>query len=1051
MKRTLIKIVFATSLSFVATLLSIAQTYNFKNYSTQEGICDPYVYSINQDKDGFIWVGTGEGLCRFDGFNFQSVPDSILSGVVNTSFKDSKGTLWFGINSGEIFYLQDGVINPLPSNDTISSVITSFAEYNQKIYVASQNNGILVIDENLSTKVISGPFENSLINTLNISSEGLLLIGTMDGMKVYQITDDPYLLKELLTINELEYISVQSIAKSNKENCYWIGTDGEGLYLMDFNSSSIRNYRINKVGDEVGLSTQSIQSVLEDKENNLWISTFGNGVFRLINPESNESLKYINYVPENGISHNFIRSIFIDVEGNKWFGTFSNGVDLMQDETFLFYKGSDVTAVVSDEDYYWIASKGNIKKQNIYEKEDIVEYNQSNGLPDDKIMSLYLDEDGKLWIGTQYKGVYTIGKNGRWASKYDLSNVSLGNQINFIEGYQNKIYFATNNGVYILTPQTKSEINLTTRDGLPHNSISHIYFDKEGRGWLATKTNTLYYIKDDKLESGDGLQTERGEIEFKAITQDQTGDIWAGSYRDGLFRFTKDSVYNYRTTSGLKSNFCYSIEVDPNGNIWVGHRQGLSQLNTSNNKINVYEPEHGFNGDCNLNAIAKNKDGLLYIGTTDGLISYNFKQDKVNNTPPMLNILSAYLNDEPIDLKNGLSLKYGAYKLRIDFIGLNYQAPEGVVYQYMLEGQGFDQEFGEPTHVNTETYNNLRDGEYSFVLRAFNQDGIYNDEPLTIKIDIKKPFWKTLWFFITSFVIIIFVFFVIIKYRESKQKQLQEYLENQLAIRTKEVIAQKNEIELKNRDITDSINYAQRIQASILPSIRRLQDHFSGSFVFYKPRDIVSGDFYWFDIVKDEKFVIVCADSTGHGVPGAFMSMIGTTLIKDICMRSDVNSPSEILFMLDNELKNTLNQNLEAERSNDGMDIIVCEVDLTNRFVRFASAMRPLIIYKDGEEIYLKGSRSSVGGHMQKEDKDFEEQGFQLNKGDIIYMFSDGYPDQFGGPLGKKFKMVRLRNMLRDMHQKPMELQYETVKNTFREWKHGEEQVDDVLFMGLKI
>ena len=723
----------------------------------------------------------------------------------------------------------------------------------------------------------------------------------------------------------------------------------------------------------------------------------------------------------------------------------------MQDETFLFYKGKDVTAVIAKGDYYWIASKGYIKKQNIYETGDVTEYTTSNGLPDDKITSLYVDGDDRLWIGTQYKGAYTITRNSRWASKYHLSNISLGNQVNYLTGLRNEIYFATNNGVYILDTQTGMRQNLTTRDGLPHNSISHIYFDKDGRGWLATKTNALYFIRNDKLESEDRLQTNSGEIEFKAITQDRAGDIWAGSYRDGLFRFTKDSVYNYRTTSGLKSNFCYSIGLDPNGNIWVGHRQGLSQVNTNNNKINIYDPEQGFNGDCNQNAITQNQDGIMYIGTSDGLISYNYKQDKVNNTAPMLNILAAYLNDEPIDLKNGLSLKYGAYKLRIDFIGLNYQAPEGVVYQYMLKGKGFDQEFGEPTRVNTETYNNLRDGQYSFILRAFNKDGIYNNVPLDINIHIKKPFWKTLWFFTTTLVVIIFVFFVIIKYRERKQKQLQEYLETQLAIRTKEVIAQKNEIELKNRDITDSINYAQRIQASILPSIRRLQDHFSGSFVFYQPRDIVSGDFYWFDMVKDEKFVIVCADSTGHGVPGAFMSMIGTTLIKDICMRSDVNSPSEILFMLDNELKNTLNQNVEAERSNDGMDIIVCEVDLTNRFVRFASAMRPMIIYKDGEEIYLKGSRSSVGGHMQKEDKDFEEQGFQLNKGDIVYMFSDGYPDQFGGPLGKKFKMVRLRNMLRDMQQKPMELQYETVKNTFKEWKQDEEQVDDVLFMGLKI
>jgi serine phosphatase RsbU (regulator of sigma subunit) len=264
---------------------------------------------------------------------------------------------------------------------------------------------------------------------------------------------------------------------------------------------------------------------------------------------------------------------------------------------------------------------------------------------------------------------------------------------------------------------------------------------------------------------------------------------------------------------------------------------------------------------------------------------------------------------------------------------------------------------------------------------------------------------------------------------------------------------QKEEIENKNRDITDSINYAQRIQASILPPIRRLNETFSGNFLFYQPRDIVSGDFYWYDRIWGNKFVIVCADSTGHGVPGAFMSMIGTTLIKDICSRGEVNSPAAILRTLDKEIRDALNQNLEAEKSNDGMDIIVAEIDLDSNYVRLASAMRPVILYTNGEQKYLKGSRSSVGGRFDDDglEKEFLEEEFQLQKGDIIYMFSDGYPDQFGGPLGKKFKMVRLKNLLRDIHDKPMEEQYNYIKSNFLLWKEDLEQVDDVLFMGIKI
>ena len=302
-----------------------------------------------------------------------------------------------------------------------------------------------------------------------------------------------------------------------------------------------------------------------------------------------------------------------------------------------------------------------------------------------------------------------------------------------------------------------------------------------------------------------------------------------------------------------------------------------------------------------------------------------------------------------------------------------------------------------------------------------------------------------------SVIIIILSVISVVKIRERKQKQIQEYLEKRLDERTREVVEQKEEIEIKNRDITDSINYAQRIQASILPSIKTLQTYFDGSFVYYQPRDIVSGDFYWFGLTKNNKFIIVCADSTGHGVPGAFMSMIGTILIKDICAREDVTKPSDILSSLDEELSNTLNQNVEAERSNDGMDIIVCEIDIKTYYARIASAMRPVIVYQNGQQIYVKGSRNSVGGHIQKEQKVFQNEGFQLAKGDLIYMFSDGYPDQFGGPMEKKFKMVRLKNLLKDIHQKPMDEQFNQVKNTFIVWKEGLEQVDDVLFMGIKI
>jgi serine phosphatase RsbU (regulator of sigma subunit) len=455
-------------------------------------------------------------------------------------------------------------------------------------------------------------------------------------------------------------------------------------------------------------------------------------------------------------------------------------------------------------------------------------------------------------------------------------------------------------------------------------------------------------------------------------------------------------------------------------------------------------------GDCNTNSVYRDRTGTVYFGTTAGLVTYDPSKDNRKPLPPFTNIVSLLIYDKPYDFSQDIVLPYKLYRMRIEFIGLNYSDPQGVRYQYKLDG--YDLEWSDVTSQSSVSYPRIEDGDYTFYVRSYNGAGLSQAIPVTIHIRVLPPLWKTWWFILLVIAFLVAVVYVIIKYRERKQKQLQEYLETELTARTKEVVEQKEEIEIKNRDITDSINYAKRIQTSMLPPVKRLQQHFSGSFVFYSPRDIVSGDFYWFDKVNDNKFVIVCADSTGHGVPGAFMSMIGSTLIKDICNRESGNSPSKVLQVLDCELRNTLNQNLDdGTKPGDGMDIIVCEIDLKTHYVRFASAMRPMIIYKDGEEIFVKGSRNSVGGHYDKTDNLFEDEGLQLSKGDLIYMFSDGYSDQFGGPMGKKFKMVRLKNLLQDIHSKSMDDQCVHVKNTFNLWKENYDQVDDVLFMGIKI
>ncbi len=329
------------------------------------------------------------------------------------------------------------------------------------------------------------------------------------------------------------------------------------------------------------------------------------------------------------------------------------------------------------------------------------------------------------------------------------------------------------------------------------------------------------------------------------------------------------------------------------------------------------------------------------------------------------------------------------------------------------------------------------------MLRAYNKDGIYNQSPFSIKIKIALPIWKRAWFIILCIAIVIYGFYLILKIRERNHRVFEIELKKALNEKTREVIFQKEEIEKKNKDITDSIRYAKRIQDAILPELQTLKNYIPESFIFFQPRDIVSGDFYWFHRFGDY-LVLVCADATGHGVPGAFMSMIGSTLLKEIAARKGIDSPAFALALLDEEIKILLKQtDSEHHQTQDGVDVIICEINLKTHFVRIASTKRPIIISKDNELVVLKKDNT--------ETQQYETKDIQLSKGDTLYLFTDGYSDQFGGDEGKKIKIANVRTLLDDIKELPIPKQEMIIEKYFNDWKGGYEQIDDVLFMGLKL
>lgn len=1028
------------------------QMYQFKTYGLEEGLSHPFVYTVSEDVDGFIWIGTGEGLCKFDGFEFNKseIDDSLANGFVTSSFLDNNGILWFGHNSGEITYYDGIKFKLLNIGEDINSAITDIAQDDVgNVYISTQNNGLIKINKNLEVSSFADSFSGKLIYSIMPVGGESFLIGTANGLGMYSLKENEII--ESYLIKELDYIAVQSIDKSKSENAYWLGTEDSGFFLLKAKGENHDSYEITNVGEKYELGYENVQSILEDNQNILWISTFGKGIYKLI-PDKDKEYVYSNIVhfsTDNGLPNNYIKTIYKDWEGNNWIATYGNGLAFSVDEAFTFhYKdikelNGNILSIAESETSIWLGGENLIAKVDKVTNNTVI-LNSKNGMPNDKIVALYLDPNQNLWIGTEKSGIYLLNKKTNRTSIYFKSNNSLGNKINSITGNGNTVWVGTENGVLVFDLATGKSQLYNTAQALPHNSIKFVYVDSKNNPWVATKSHGIFVLNSDLNYTIEG----NVNLQFRSITEDINGNIWAVTYGAGVFKFEEDGIKHYSTNNGLKSDYCYSIIADDAGKVWVGHRPGMSSIDVNNGDVKVYGKETGISGDCNDNAVLKQENGIIFTGTNDGLVVYDSSKEKKNLLAPRLNISEVLFSDNAVNFKEPIILKYKIHKLNISYVGLSYSNPNGVTYQYKLDG--YDLEWSKITQSREVYYPRIEDGNYTFILKACNSDGYCVENPLEVKISIRPPFWKTWWFISLSIIIGAGLIVLYIKNRERKQKALQEYLENELNIRTKEVVKQKEELEIKNRDITDSINYAQRIQQSILPSVSTINDNFSGSFVCYQPRDIVSGDFYWYERINDDKFLIVCADSTGHGVPGAFMSMIGTTLIKDICWRKEIDSPSLVLQQLDKELQRTLNQNIDAERAHDGMDIIVCEIDVNTHYMRFSSAMRPLVIYKDKELQYVKGTKASIGGDPKTE-KRFENVGFQLHQGDIIYMFSDGYPDQFGGPRGKKFKMDRVKNMLAEVCGKPMEVQSEHVTKTFNEWRGKLQQVDDVLFMGVKV
>ncbi len=619
--------------------------------------------------------------------------------------------------------------------------------------------------------------------------------------------------------------------------------------------------------------------------------------------------------------------------------------------------------------------------------------------------------------------------------------------------YPDRLYVGTHTG--LKTVDFIDESVIVNHNYLPLESPVYSILENNNSLWLGSDTKAILTIPA-KVKPAVQKEYEISSLYSENVfVKDIAGESTFFT-SSGIFRFNDEEDKIERMNSPLFNNMEFIRYIFPrDGSIWVNDRGTWITLNQKDEiesrqvtYLRLFENIRYLKSDENKNLWVI--DGLNHISQilyTDSL------PQKESANVYIENIINK--NGERLSLNN-LNLEKEELPLRVSILTPFYLRPELVDHQYYIEN--FDQDWRSWTDDRYIEIPYLPPGDYKLHIRARNVLGKISSAVVT-DFYIKEPkpaFTDSIWFYILiAFGILGFLYLIVIL-RERKLLSDKKILESKVLERTEEIARQKGEIEKQKDEIshqkqemTDSIAYGKRIQSAILPPKDTLREIMPEFFIYYKPRDIVSGDFYWVS-EKDNKVIIAVADCTGHGVPGAFMSILGNSLLDEIRNNYKITTASTILNRLRRNLKVALHQTGRDYETKDGMDMSLCIFDKKSYLLQFAGAYNPLYIIRDGELRIINGDKMPIGIHYQKETP-FTNHKIRLKSQDSIYLFTDGYTDQFGGPEDKKYKIIRFRNLLLKIHRKLMHQQKKIIARELNEWMGNNDQVDDILIMGLRV
>jgi ligand-binding sensor domain-containing protein/serine phosphatase RsbU (regulator of sigma subunit) len=1062
-----------------------AQTTSFIYYGVEQGLSQSQVQDICQDDDGNLWIGTLSGLTRYNGKEFKTYSrnDSLAEDWITALRKDKNGNIWIGHWAGGISmynYKTKKIENLNLEEYTRFKTVTSIIQDDAgRFWIATEGAGIFVYDpgrKKMITLNKKDGLSSDNVYDVCLDQKGNIWAATDIGLTIFDSKADlgtPGSFSILNTGNGLLSNRITTLALLNY-NEIWVGSADAGVMVLkvkdEFNVK-IPTKALEGAGERIstanGLGSDFINCISEDRTHNIWIGTTGGGATKITpfpaqsREEAIAKAIIYNYNTQQGLNYFNANTIFQDREGSVWIGT-DIGLNQYRGERFQLYDEADGlvnnlvwTTLCDHEGNIWLGTNEGISKitfnyseVNRKQNHTIKSYTTRDGLSSNVVLSSFEDKDGNLWFGTGFGGVCKLDRNGKFEC-FSKENGLAGDVVYAIsDDNKGNLWFGTKEGASKFDPATKSFRNYSIADGLGGNNVYRIFKDSKGNLWFGALGGSLSMYDGTSFKTYDEEDGMRHRF-ILCINEDKQHNLWFGAYGGGLYKYDGKVFTNFTIKEGLTTDSPYSIIADNENHIWIGSSRGIDRFEEKTGKFVHYGKAEGFLGvETNPNAVCIDKEGNLWYGSIMGAVRYCPKEDKPNTVEPQTFITGIRLFMKDYEFPDDARFSYDQNHITFKYVGVSLNNPEKVQYQYKLEG--FDKDWLPGlTSANEAVYTNLPPGTYTFMVRAFNNDGTGNIRATEYKFYIAPPFWQTAVFYILVVAFAIFGLYVFDKMRTKKLLAAKKLLQEKVDERTEELAIKNAELAEKNKDITDSIRYAKRIQESILPPEKVIKRFLPDSFVFSKPKDIVSGDFYWVH-KKGDEILVAAVDCTGHGVPGAFMSIVGYNILHQAVNESPNLSAAKLLDKLNKGVSETLNQTSVDVRLRDGMDIALCSINFKTMELQYAGAYNPLFLVRNKELTEIKADNIAIGSYIETQQQFFNNHVIKLEKGDTIYIFSDGYADQFGGPEGKKFKLNQFKTMLLNMNSMPMEQQAVALERSIEEWRGVLQQVDDMLVIGIK-